>query len=335
GLNTQFWRDRPVAITGATGFLGYHVARLLALSGARVRALVRPTSQIRRCHGLNLEFHLAPLEDFEALCRSLRNQDIVFHLAGSVHLGDDWQSVWHTNVEGTQRLLEAARQAQVRRIVHVSSIVTIGASRQPRVLDESAHWNLASLKVPYIQSKREAETLALLSAARGQDVVIVNPACLVGPQDYSGSEFGVLCRRFWCGRIPLMFRGGANFADVRDVAQGILSAAESGRCGQRYILGGVNRTWLDFFRDLARLSSRPLPRWCAPNSLGPIIATLNRYCERRRRKRPYLSAAQAELLSWFFFVSSRRACEELGYYMRPWQHTLRDTYQFWITSRAA
>lgn len=334
-LSSQFWYQRPVAVTGATGFIGYHVTHLLVSLGARVRALIRASSRTHHLEHLGIDFVIAPLEAPEQLRRALVGQDIIIHLAGSVHLRDDWPSAWRTNVEGTRYLLQAAHQVKVQRVVHVSSIVTIGARREPRILDESAEWNLAQIRVPYVLSKRRAEELALRAAARGQEVVVVNPGCVIGPKDYSGSEFGVLCRRFWRGRLPLMFHGGSNFVDVRDVAQGILLAAQHGRSGQRYILGGVNRTWLDFFRDLARLSPWPIWRCYAPNSLAPIIAWINSHCDRRPDKRPYLSSAQAELLSWFFFMSSRRATEELGYRTRPWLQTLQDSYNFWMARHSA
>lgn len=335
GLNPQFWRDRPVAVTGATGFVGYHVARLLVSLGARVRALVRARSRTEHLERCAIEMVLAPLDCPEALVRALAGQDLVIHLAGAVHLREDWQGVWQTNVEGTRQILRAARETQVRRFVYVSSIVTIGATREPRLLDETTPWNLGHLRVPYVLSKRCAEELALAAARQGQDVVVVNPGSVIGPEDYTRSEFGVLCRRFWCGRLPLVFRGGSNFVDVRDVAEGIILAAQQGRSGCRYILGGTNRTWLDLFRDLARLSSWPIPRWYAPRSIAPIIAWLNTYCDQRRDKRPYLSPAQAELVSWFFFMSSQRAREELGYVPRPWVQTLRDTYQFWMAAQGA
>ncbi|MCS7166449.1 MAG: NAD-dependent epimerase/dehydratase family protein [Gemmatales bacterium] len=329
-LNLGFWRDRPVAVTGATGFLGSHVCQLLVSLQARVRALIRPSSITRHLRGLDLELVVAPLDDEQLLVRALGGQDIILHLAGSVHFRNDWQSAWQTNVEGSRRLLEAASRARVRRIVYVSSIVTIGATREPHVLDESTPWNLSHVDVPYIQSKHFAEQLILGHAHRGWNIVVVNPGCIVGPDDYGHSEFGVLCRRFWHGRIPFVFRGGANFVDVRDVAQGVLLAAQWGRRGHRYILGGVNRTWLDFFRDLARLSPRPIPRMWMPTGLAPALALLGRFLDQRPGKRPYLSKAQAELISWFFFVSNQKASEELGYRVRSWQETIRDTYIFWM-----
>jgi dihydroflavonol-4-reductase len=335
GLTAGYWRDRTVALTGATGFLGFHVAQLLCQLGAKVLAIVRPTSKIERLRFLGVECVRASLLSPAELTSALTGQEVLIHLAGAVHLRSEWQQVWQTNVHGTRCVLEAGRQAGVGRVVHVSSIVTIAATREPQLLDESANWNLGHLRVPYVLSKRRAEQIALQAANTGQDVVVVNPGCVIGPQDYSRSEFGVLCRRFWCGRIPLVFRGGSNFVDVRDVARGILLAAERGQRGRRYILGGVNRTWLDFFRDLARLSPWPIPRWCAPRSLAPMIAYLEPYCHREVDKRPYLSPAQAELLSWFFFMSSRRASEELGYSIRPWSQTLWDTYQFWVPARTA
>src|SRR5262249_52426375 len=154
--------------------------------------------------------------------------------------GDDWQRFRRVNVEGTRRVLEAARMAGVRRVIHTSSIVAVGAAQRPVKLDETARWSLARLNVPYVTTKRMAEDLALATLGKGLEVVVVNPGCVVGPDDFSGSEFGTLCRRFWRGRVPVYFGGGNNFVDVRDVAAGHLLAAERGQVGQRYILGGIN-----------------------------------------------------------------------------------------------
>src|SRR5262249_32175909 len=162
----------------------------------------------------------------------------LFHVAGAVGFGEDWEPFRRANVEGTRNVLAAARAAAVRRVVYTSSIVAIGAGPLPRALDETAAWDLGRLRVPYVTSKGLAEEAALAAAGGGLEVVAVNPASVLGPDDFAGSEFGTLCRRFWRGRIPFHFGGGNNFVDVRDVAEGHLLAAQCGRSGERYLLGG-------------------------------------------------------------------------------------------------
>jgi dihydroflavonol-4-reductase len=227
-------------------------------------------------------------------------------------------------------VLAAARAAGLRRVVHTSSIVAVGAATSPQSLDETSAWNLGQLRVPYATSKRLAEEEALGAAGRSLEVVVVNPASVLGPEDYSGSEFGTLCRRFWRGRIPFHFGSGNNYVDVRDVAAGHLLAGERGRSGERYLLGGCNRTYTAFFAELARWAGRPIFRMRLPVALAGLAVLLHRRLKRRRRARPYLSAAQARLLPLFFYYDSGKAVRELGYRPRPLDSTLRDAHRFWM-----
>jgi dihydroflavonol-4-reductase len=157
---------------------------------------------------------------------------------------------------------------------------------------------------------------------------------VIGPDDFSKSEFGTLCYRFWRGRIPFHFGGGNNFVDVRDVAMGHLLAAERGRPGERYILGGVNRTLTSFFGDLARVAGRAIFRMRLPRGVGSVVAML---ADRGRKKgrRSYLTASQARLLSLYFFYDCRKANRELGYQTRPFSETTRETHRFWIQKKSA
>src|SRR5262249_34884735 len=158
--------------------------------------------------------------------------------------------------------------------------------------DECFRWNLGPLQVPYVTTKRQAEEIALTGGGQ-LEVVVVNPSCVLGPGDYSGSEFGTFCWRFWKGRLPFIFGGGNNFVDVRDVVAGPLLAAERGRPGERYLLGGTNRSFLSFFADLTRAAGRPIFRLRLPSVLGQLAATLAAPLQRRRGGRPYLTPTQA------------------------------------------
>src|SRR5918994_193041 len=250
--DTSFaWSSRPVAVTGATGFLGYHLCVVLTRLGAQVTALVRASSDTSRLAALGVDSRVAPLDDPERMAEACRGKDLLFHLAGAVDFNNDWAECRRVNIYRTKNVLRGAARAGVRRMVHASSIVAVGAARRPMRLNESSPWTLGSLRVPYVTTKWEGEQLVL--AHRGRpEVVVVNPASVVGPDDYSGSEFGTMCRRFWSRRIPLVFGGGNNFVDVRDVAAGMLAAAERGQAGERYILGGTNLSYTAFYSALAR-----------------------------------------------------------------------------------
>jgi dihydroflavonol-4-reductase len=202
-------------------------------------------------------------------------------------------------------------------------------------LAESFAWNLGRLRVPYLTTKHTGERIALAANGAGLEVVVANPACVIGPDDFAGSEFGTLCKRFWRGRIPVYFGGGLNFVDVRDVADGLRRVAEHGRPGERYILGGENRTLTDFFAELARFAGRAIPRVGLPAALGPATAWLHDRLRPPGTGRPYISADQARLAGWYFFADSTKARRELGYRPRPLAATLADTYSFWEPRRAA
>ncbi len=324
----SFWTDRPVAMTGATGFVGTHLAKLLRLSGANVRALVRPSSDCSVLTSIGVDCRLVSLDDPQGIAPSLEGCEYVFHLAGAVDFKADWRRFHQANVIGTKNVLRAAHRAGVRRTVVTSSIVAVGASAAPALLDESATWNLASHRIPYVTTKRQAEELALGERFGAMDVVVVNPSCVLGPDD-AGSEFGVICQRFWKGRIPFFFGGGSNFVDVRDVALGHLAAAERGRAGQRYLLTGENLTWNDFFLELSRTANRSIPRVRLPAFLGEWFATCEDRVRGERSSRPNLSLAQAKLMPLYFFFQHDQATNDIGYRPRVLKETLADTYRTW------
>jgi dihydroflavonol-4-reductase len=327
------WLGRKVLVTGASGFLGYHVVKALVQAGASVQALVRRPKDVPNLATAGVTCIEGNLENASVLAGACRGCDYVFHLAAAVDFGGDWQLDRQVNVEGTRRVIEAVRDVGVDRLVYTSSMVTIGASYSRVVLDEQATWNLESFQVPYVTTKREAEYLALSAADRNLAVVVVNPAATVGPDDFASSQYGALCDRFWRRHIPFYFAGGNCFVDVRDVALGHLLAARHGVTGQRYILGGANLSYAGFFQLLARVAKKRIFRMRLPLLLGPVLASVDERARQGRSRRPYLTTPQARLLGLYFYFSSARAERELGYRARAVTDTLDDTYKFWLGLR--
>ena len=312
-----------VAITGASGFLGRHLVVELRRSGHDITAIVRPTSDTSSLASARIA--VADLNDLDAMQRAFQACEVVYHLAGAVDFGADWERFHNLNVIGTANVLQAARRAGVRRVVHCSSIVAVGASCRPLRLDETADWNLEYLNVPYVTTKWQAEQLALKANGENLEVVVANPSAVIGPGD-GQSEFGTLCHRFWHGRIPIHFGGGQNYVDVRDVAIGLRLCGDRGQPGQRYILGGENRSMTAFFSELARVARRTYPRMRLPGALAPAASMIALRMVQKRHRPAYLSAAQAKLISFFFFVDSTKARRELGFASRPIHDSLNAAY---------
>jgi dihydroflavonol-4-reductase len=237
-------------VTGGTGFLGWHLVRELLPRAAQVRVLgLPPRSPYLRLRLAAVEFIAGDIRDADTVRRAIGDCDVVFHAAGPTEMwGALLREVRAIHVDGTDHVLRALSPRT--RLVHTSSVVTVGASAQPRILTESSAFDLPRLAVDYVRAKCAAEEHVVAAAARGLDATVVNPGYLIGPEDYQPSAMGRFCLRCWKSRIPVVPRGGFNCADVRDVAVGHLLAAERGQPGRRYILGGENRSLLELVRDL-------------------------------------------------------------------------------------
>jgi dihydroflavonol-4-reductase len=262
-------------VTGGTGFVGSHIVRRLLEGGHSVRVLHRATSKLTALDGLTYESFIGDLDDLEALRAACDGMDWVFHVAA---VADYWRSkpdrIYETNVEGTRRVLQAAKQAGVRRVVFTSSASAVGLrdEREHRPADETEPFNLPPDFFPYAHSKVLAEQVVAEAVEAGQDVVIVNPVVVMGPGDLNmiSGRFVTEIKRL--GMLVPVTSGGVAVVDVRDVARWHVLAAEQGRTGERYILGTANfplRTWFDMIADAVGVRRPFLP---LPNFVVPIIA---------------------------------------------------------------
>jgi dihydroflavonol-4-reductase len=327
-----YWHNRRVGVTGGTGLLGYQIVKRLVRFGARVRLLVLPPP---KGHPIvdqrDVACHFGDVRDAEFVRHVLAGCDVVFHTAGVVAVWGPKRALMRSvNVDGTRLVLECAPEAA--RIVHTSSVVTVGASHGTDVLDEESPFDLARLKIDYVHAKRDSESLAFEAGARGRDVIVTNPGYMVGPEDYHRSVMGRFCKRFWKGRIPFAPPGGLNLVDVRDVAAAHLLAAEHGQPCRRYILGGENRSFSEFLALLAEaggMSPRALPRvpWWTLASMAVLSEARSRFL----KKEPYPSFQHVLLNRRQWFYTSARAEAELGYRSRPLLATLADTYRWYLS----
>ena len=244
-----------VVITGATGLLGGNLAEACLAAGHQVVATRRATSRLDHLEDLDLTWVEAPLEDVDALARAFDQADAVFHCAARTSLlARPTPALRAANVHGTEHVLEAVARAGAGRLVHVSSTVAVGVSDTGEPCTETSPWNLEThgLADGYARTKRWAEARVLDAAAQGLDAVVVNPGFLLGPRDARPSS-GQLVLEIARGQARLAPGGSNSFVDVRDVAQGMLSAHARGTAGQRYILAGHNLPYSDMFARISHI----------------------------------------------------------------------------------
>jgi len=257
-------------ITGATGFLGSHIARVLLQAGHSVRVLRRANSKLDALNGLDVEHVIGDLFDIDQLAEQMRGCAWVFHVAA---VADYWRSskaeIYRVNVDGTQNLLEAAQRAGVGRFIFTSSVAAVGRAAFPA--DEQTYFNLDPRLTPYGHSKFLAEAAVRRA---GLEAVILNPAVILGPGDINQISGSLIIEIARGGQPFLPQTGGTNFIDVRDVAQAHLAAAQQGRAGERYILGAVNMTHKAFTKLVCEVVGQPLPIIPAPGVFIPVAAAL-------------------------------------------------------------
>jgi dihydroflavonol-4-reductase len=326
---SSFWADKRVCVTGGSGFLGWHLLRQLLPLTAKVRILgLLPSSRQLRKLLQGLDWIVGDIRDPDLVDQALHDCDIVFHAAGPVAMGGPALRRMHEiHVLGTRQVLRALPEAA--RLVHTSSVLTIGACAGHEMLTEEALAGPERLNVAYIQAKRAAEDCVLQAAARGVDAVVVNPAFLIGPEDHEGSVMGNFCLRYWRGKVPLMPPGGLNFVDVRDVARGHLLAAARGRPGRRYILGGENRTFTEFVNLLDDVRGRCARRRASmPLWLQTALACFAEMRGFLRGREPYPSLQHVRMSRYSYYYSSQRAERELGYRARLIRESLADAYRW-------
>ena len=307
-------------LTGATGFLGSHIARGLADRGDELRLTVREGSDTRAIDDLDAERVRCDVLDRRAVRRALKGADRVFHAAGmtSVRPGDA-ERLFQVNVIGTRTVLEECLRAGVERVVYTSSAAALGPAARGEAADETQLFTAGHLGIPYVNSVHEAELEAMRQAAKGLPLVCVNPAVTFGPGDLHVTSTR-LVRSFLLGRVPAYADGGVNVVDVRDVADGHLLADEHGDVGERYILGGRNFTFDRLFADLGRISGVDppvkVPTGLAAAALGAL---------RIGPGRTTLSPSELVAASQFWTYRSTKAKRALEWKPRSHEETLEAT----------
>lgn len=301
-------------ITGATGFIGGNLARLLLADGHQVRALVRPHSDRRNLNGLPLEIVEGELNHSPQLAEQIAGCDVVFHVAALYSLwAKDGAAIYRANVTGTENILNAARQTQVKRFIHTSSVAAIGVPPAGASATEETTTTVEALVSDYKKSKFLAEQAALKAAQSGLDVVIVNPSTPIGAYDVKPTPTGEIILRFLQNRMPAYVHTGLNLIDVEDVARGHILAWQKGRKGERYILGHRNLTLQEMLQLLATITSKPAPKFAVPHLLPLAVAFVDeKILARYFGKTPQVSYSSVQMSQHAMYYDSSKAVRELG-----------------------
>jgi dihydroflavonol-4-reductase len=312
-------------VTGATGFVGSHVARALADQGADLRLLVRTNSNTKNIDDLKADRVTGDLRDPASLEKGIAGCEVVFHVAADYRLwARDPEEMYRSNVEGTRAILEAARKNRVRRVVYTSSVATMGFTSNGQPADENSPVSLDNMIGPYKRSKFMAEQVAIEAARAGQDVVIVNPTTPVGERDIKPTPTGRIVIDFLKKKFPAYVDTGLNLVDVKECARGHIAALEKGRSGERYILGGENLTLKQILDKLAAITGLPSPKVKVPYILALATGVVDEiYTGRIRGREPRATIDAVRMGRKKMFASSAKAERELGWKVVPVDDALR------------
>jgi dihydroflavonol-4-reductase len=299
-------------LTGASGFVGRHLAKRLARTHT-LRVLVRRGQELPHLASIAHERIEGRLGEVAALQRGCQGAEVVVHLAALVSFRrEDRAAMFSANAQATAELAAAARQAGVRRMLHVSTIAALAYRDRPELLDERAAYNFGPLRIGYCDSKFAGERAVLAEVKRGLDAVIVNPPSMYGPGDRRKGD-GSLLGAVFAGKVRLAPPGGSNVAEVGDVCDGMLAALQHGRRGERYLLGGENLTGRDLLARIAAVVGGKAPRVTVPAFALRLAAGLLHRKERWFGSKPPLTSEVLQLAGRFQWFTSDKAKHELGW----------------------
>jgi dihydroflavonol-4-reductase len=308
-----------IFLTGATGFVGHHVAKALAAEGADLRLLVRKTSNLTHLEGIHGDTIVGDLLQPESLKTALQSCDAVVHVAADYRLWiPDPASMYRANVDATRELLRMARETGIRRFVYTSSVATMHFRTDGIVIDEDTPVSLADMVGHYKRSKFLAEQEALHAAAQGQQVVILNPTTPIGPNDAKPTPTGRIFVDFLNGKFPAYVDTGLNLVDVTEVARTHAIALTQGTPGRRYILGGENLTLKQILDKMSAITGIPSPSVKIPFAIAAAYAFFEElFTGRIRGREPRATLEEVRMGRKKMFASSARAQQELGFRVVP------------------
>jgi dihydroflavonol-4-reductase len=316
-------------VTGANGFLGCHVVRALIERGDRVRALARQNADISALRGIDCDIVRGDVRDIDSLRIAVKGCDEVYHVAADYRLWVvDEAPMYAINVDGTRNVIAAAHQANVARIIHTSTVGALGIPPGAPGREDTPV-TVDAMVGPYKRSKFLAERVAEDAARGGAPVVIVNPSTPVGALDYKPTPTGRMIVDFLNRKMPAYLDTGLNLVGVEDCARGHLLAAERGRIGEKYILGGEDLTLAELFARLEKLSGMPAPKMRIPYAVAYGFALgAEAFARTITHKPPRASLTEVKMARKKMFFDSSKARAELGYAPGPVDPALKRAIDF-------
>lgn len=314
-----------IVVTGATGHIGNVLVRKLVSRSKRVRAVIPPFEDASCLDGLKVEIVEGDIRQINSLIQAFKGSDVVYHLAGIISiLSGKSELLYQVNVEGTRNVVEACLKTKVRRLVYTSSIHAVKEPPHGIVIDETFPFDPDNVLGDYAKSKAQATLEVLRGVEQGLDAAIVCPTGVIGPYDYKISEMGQLIMDFIQRKLKAYVDGAYDFADVRDVATGLILACEKGKTGESYILSGEQITVRDLLLMLQEITevkapSFKIPAWLA-RTVGKIAPLY--YC--LTNIKPLFTTYSIDVLASNSQISSAKARRELGYSTRPVKESVTD-----------
>ena len=315
-----------ILVTGASGFLGRHLVSQLLAEGHAVRGLSRRPTENLPPSSDGVEWALGDVRDAESVRIAMHGVKRVFHVAGKIDFdGKHLADLRAVNVEGTRNVMTAALEANVERVVHVSSVSTIGAVPSPeRTLNEHDFGKGLGVDLPYPASKLDGEKIAMEFAAKGLPVVVCNPTYMGGPGDVNLGSVHTAASfvrgQVWVG----LTTGGFGYTDIRDAARGLRLAMEKGASARRYIIGGTNILLREYHELLSKLTGRRPPRIRLTPWLAEPLAVVGRIYYRTLGMKPYVTRGDVKMGRHYWLFDYSRAKNELGLTVRSVEESLRD-----------
>ena len=312
-----------VLVTGATGFIGFHVAKLLVEKGFQVSALVREGSDTSALKTMGIELVRGDVRDYSSICKALKGCRQLYHLAADYRIWvNDPKTMYEINVQGTKNVMQAALTTGIEKIVYTSTVGVLATCSNGKPSNEETPVSIRDMVGDYKKSKFIAEKEVFDFIKKGAQVVIVNPTTPVGPMDKKPTPTGKIIVDFLNGKIPAYLDTGMNFVDVEDVASGHLLAAQHGRVGQRYILGNKNISLNKFFENLASITGKKPPKVRLPYLPVLLAAYVNEALSRITNRYPVIPLTGVKMARKYMYFDCSKAVKELNMPQNPVENAI-------------